>query len=105
MFKLYEALTEGIPAEEKVSLAIRGRWQGYVETEMGASASSLLLTHGRPYADSERISAWEGRPLRDLAAQAAGDDPVLAALGVAAMNAWYNRLPTLRSLGAELWTE
>lgn len=101
MDELYDALIDGIPSRIKVRLALRGRWQGYVEADSGAGVSSLLLPGKIPYTDTEAFPAWEGRPLRELAAEIKKEDGVGAALGCAALNAWYNTAEQLSGVGAE----
>ena len=103
MNAICEALVEGIPAEARVRLACRGRWQSYVETETGAGVASLLIPGKQPYRDAEILTGWAGRPLRDLAAALSSDGwEQSRAMGCAAVNAWYNALPRLRRAGAEL---
>lgn len=101
MDKLYEALIDGIPGEERVVAAVRGRYQSFVEAEGGAGLASLILPEShKPYENSLTFPAWEGRSLRDLASMIVSEDTTLAALGCAAINAWYNRDANLRALGA-----
>lgn len=101
--ELYDALIGSIPAEETVTEAVRGRQQAYVETEGGAGLASLPLPNKTPYADAAVYAEWAGRPLRDLAAKIRSDDMREAALGCAAINAWFNRRSTLESLGVTLY--
>ena len=101
MDKLYEALIEGIPVEVRTIAALRGRYQSFVEAECGAGLASLILPAShKPYTDTQSFPEWNGRPLRDLAAGIVSEDDTLAALGCAALNAWYNRSDALCALGA-----
>ncbi len=99
MKELYEALIEGVPAERKARLVCRGRWQSYVETEDGAGIASLLIPGKIPYRDTQILTEWAGRPLRDLASQIRRKGQERA-LGCAAINAWYNAPDRLGSCGA-----
>ena len=104
MKELYEALIESIPPETRVTLACRGRWQAYVETEEGAGLSSLLIPGKIPYTDSRVLPHWAGRPLRDLAALLrGGEEEQSAAMGCAAVNAWFNTRGRMERSGAALY--
>ena len=89
--ELYEAFISSVPAHLRVTMAVRGRYQAYVETEGGAGLASLPLPRKKPYGDAAICTDWLGKPLRDLAAQLGSDDMALSALGCAAVNAWFNR--------------
>ena len=100
---IYEALLSSVPAESRVTMAVRGRYQAYVETENGAGLASLPLPGKTPYPDTHVCTEWIGRPLAELAAQLRSDDMVLAALGCAAVNAWHNRRESMEALGVTLY--
>ena len=89
--ELYEAFISSVPAHLRVTMAVRGRYQAYVETEGGAGLASLPLPGKKPYGDAAVCTDWLGKPLRDLAAQLGSDDMALSALGCAAVKAWVNR--------------
>ena len=103
MKDLYEALIGGVDGEARVCLAVRGRWQAYVETEDGAGLSSLLLPGKIPYDDALVLPEWEGRPLRELAGEVRRFEGIEAALGMAALNAWYNAPARLEGRGVKLF--
>ena len=50
--ELYEAFISSVPAHLRVTMAVRGRYQAYVETEGGAGLASLPLPGKKPYADA-----------------------------------------------------
>ena len=104
MEKLYEALIESIPPEIPVRLACRGRWQAYVEIEGSGGLASLLIPGKIPYPDSRVCEHWTGRPLRDLAAclTDSGEEQG-AAMGCAAVNAWFNARERMAAAGAVLY--
>lgn len=84
-------------------MAVRGRYQAYVETAGGAGLASLLLPGKIPYNDAIVCTEWLGRPLGELAAHLGSNDRVLTALGCAAVNAWFNRRENLEALGVALY--
>lgn len=101
--ELYEAFISSVPAHLRVTMAVRGRYQAYVETEGGAGLASLPLPGKKPYGDAAVCTDWLGKPLRDLAAQLGSDDTALSALGCAAVNAWFNRRESMEALGVSLY--
>ena len=101
--ELYEAFISSVPAHLRVTMAVRGRYQAYVETEGGAGLASLPLPGKKPYGDAAVCTDWLGKPLRDLAAQLGSDDMALSALGCAAVNAWFNRRESMDALGVTLY--
>lgn len=101
--ELYETLIDSVPDGLRVTMAVRGRYQAYVETEGGAGLASLPLPGKTPYHDAHVCTEWLGRPLRDLAAQLRDPEKPSAALGCAAVNAWHNRRETLEALGVTLY--
>ena len=100
---LYDALIDRIPSEAHVITAIRGQYQAFAEAEGGAGLASIPLPDKMPYSGAAVYDAWAGRPLRDLASRIRSDDMQEAALGCAAINAWFNRRSTLESLGVTLY--
>lgn len=101
--ELYEALISTVPAELCITTAVRGKYQAYVETDGGAGLASLPLPGKQPYPDTRVCTEWIGKPLIDLAAQLRSDDMTLAALGCAAVNAWFNRRESMEALGVTLY--
>ena len=49
--ELYKSLISSVPAQTKVTMAVRGRYQTFVETEGGAGLASLPLPGKTPYPD------------------------------------------------------
>ena len=103
MWTLYDTLIDGIDSQCTITAALRGRWQAYVETEENAGVASLLLRWKQAYESAAILEEWEGRPLKDLAARAKSWDGVEAAMGMAAINAWYNGRSRLESRGLTLY--
>ncbi len=101
--ELYKSLISSVPAQTKVTMAVRGRYQTFVETEGGAGLASLPLPGKTPYPDVRVCTEWLGKPLGELAAQLLSEDMELAALGCAAVNAWFNRRESLEALGVTLY--
>ena len=102
MWTLYDTLIDGIPASLPITAALRGRWQAYVETEENAGVASLLLPWKQAYDSAAVLEQWRGKPLKDLAARVKSWDGVEAAMGMAAINAWYNGRRRLESRGLPL---
>ena len=102
MWTLYDTLIDGIPSSLSVAAALRGRWQAYVETEENAGVASLLLPWKQAYDSAAVLEEWTGKPLKDLAARVKSWDGVEAAMGMAAINAWYNGRHRLESRGLPL---
>ena len=103
MWQLYDALIEGIDAARRVDYACCGAWRAWVESEGRAGLASLLLPGGAPAAATGELTQYRGKKLRDLAALSKSYDPREAALGVAALNAYYNDSGRLRFAGAQLF--
>ena len=104
MKELYESLIESVPPEIRIRLACRSRWSAYVETEEGAGVASLLIPGKIPYEDCRELDSWAGRPLRDLAACVrGGDEEQSAAMGCAALNAWFNIRQRMEGAGVTLY--
>ena len=103
MWTLYDTLIDGIDSQAKVTYALRGRWQAYVETEENAGVSSLLLPWKQAYDSAAALEHWQGKPLKDLAARVKSWDGVDSAMGMAAINAWYNGRQRLENRGLPLY--
>ena len=102
MWTLYDTLIEGIDPAATVTAALLGRWQAYVETGEDAGIASLLLPWKQAYESAAFLPEWEGRPLKELAARVKSWDGVEAAMGMAAINAWYNGRRRLERRGLVL---
>lgn len=103
MWQLYDALIEGVDAVRRVDYACCGAWRAWVESDSRAGLASLLLPGHLPAAATGELTQYRGMKLRDLAYLAKSDDPREAALGVAALNAYYNDSDKLVSAGAQLF--
>ena len=85
-WKLYDDLIEGIPNEVLVRDACMGAHWSYVEAECGVGVANTCRGGTR-----ERLEKVVARPLREIAQLSKSWDFEAASLGIAAMNAWYNR--------------
>ena len=103
MWQLYDTLIEGVDAVRRVDYACCGAWRAWVESDGRAGLASLLLPGHIPAAATGELTQYRGMKLRDLAALVKRDDSREAALGVAALNAYYNDSAKLRRAGAELF--
>ncbi len=102
MWKLYDELIDGIPAHVKAEQVCFGPTRVTVTAQgnMGlATLTSGCWNEGR----LNTVDALRGTTLRDLAAKAKSWDFEQAALGMAAMNAWYNHADKLLAGGAEIF--
>lgn len=99
MWELYDALIEGIPAGLRVERAVCGWSRAVVTTELGAGLGAVLEGETRPPTAAE---ALEGAPLRDAAALIRSWNFPEAALGLAAVNAYYNAPEIARAAGVPL---
>lgn len=89
MWELYDELIEGIPPEILVEDAYLGPSRSFVET---GGCLGMAQVYGSGTAAPELLR----RPLRDAAALSKSWDFQTASLGVAAINAWYNRMALLK---------
>lgn len=103
MWQLYDVLIDGVDAARRVDYACCGAWRAWVESDGRAGLASLLLPGGEPAAATGELMQYRGIKLRDLASLAKSYDPMEAALGVAALNAYYNDSVKLRQSGADLF--
>ncbi|MBP2227399.1 uncharacterized protein (DUF4213/DUF364 family) [Azospirillum agricola] len=90
--RLYEDLLLGV-ADVPVRRVVVGAQWALVETDEGSGRSGLgVAARQTPGNGQEPTERWAGRSLRDLAALAArGWDPLDLVVGMAAINAHYNR--------------
>lgn len=102
MWTLYDTLIEDIDPTVTITAALRGRWQAYVEAGENAGVASLLLPWKQAYDSAAFLPEWQGRPLRELAGRVKSWDGVEAAMGMAAINAWYNGRSRLERRGLPL---
>ena len=100
-FELYDTLIAGIPPALSVRRFGCGAIWSYVESSEGGVGLAMTIN-----ATSFPPRRWDydGMPLRELAELSKSWNFVEAALGVAAINAYYNALPRVRALGARFPT-
>ncbi len=102
MWELYDLLIDGVDPAARADCVCRGKWQAFVSSGDGAGLASLLLPGKIPCPDARELPEYAGLSLRSLATLSKSWDRWEAAVGVAALNAWYGRKETLRALGAQL---
>lgn len=98
MWELYDALIEGIPEDYRVDELVCGCHYSYVRSGEGSGVAA-----GRPY--DQRLPMFSknllGSPLREVAACLKSWNLMEAALGNAALNAYYNNPQVARANGVE----
>jgi uncharacterized protein len=92
---LYNELLSGIPADTTVEDVLVGAHWTMVRSNLGLGLAMSPPTYGAHHVAG--LEGFLGGELRRLAALAKSWDPVEAALGVAAMNAYFNAPATIRS--------
>jgi uncharacterized protein (DUF4213/DUF364 family) len=98
MWEIYDALIEGIPAELKVDELIGGNHYSYVRSGDGAGvAAGRSYTTRLPMLSKNLLEL----PLREVAGCIKSWNLVEAALGAAAVNAYYNNPQVARANGVE----
>ncbi|MDO4582413.1 MAG: DUF364 domain-containing protein [Bacillota bacterium] len=102
MWALYDELIAGLPGGVYVRQAGQSPWRAWVETEHSLGLASLLLP-GREAAPARLLAEFAGQPLAEVAALAKSWLPVPAAVGVAALNAWYNQPLLLQGRKADVY--
>ena len=103
MWRLYDALIEGIDGSLRVDYACCGAWRAWVESDGRAGLASLLLPGRVTAIPTGELSQYRGKKLRDIAALAKSWDAREASLGVAAINAFYNDIRLLEHSDAKLF--
>ncbi len=93
MWTLYDQLISGIPGDLRVESVLIGLHWTLVRPEGPGLGMSMTPPEGNRSICG--AGGFRGRPLRELAALAKSWHPHEAALGVAALNAYYNTSPCL----------
>ena len=99
MWKLYDALIDGIDADARVDFLACGAELAIVRSGEGTGISAIVDESWRPLLLKSKAA---GMSLRDLAACIKSWEFYEASLGHAAINAWYNAVPRLRSQGINI---
>ena len=86
-WKLYDQLIAGVPEDVQVTDYCVGTNWSYVNAECGCGVA-ITVSGGKP---QPRSSNWLGKSLREVAALSKSWCFEEATLGIAALNAWYNR--------------
>ena len=96
MWNLYDNLYIGIPSGIRIEKCIIGKdWTAVLaNNNIGVARTPELPGDPEGFAAS-----FSGAYLRDTANHMKWDNPVLAGVGVAAMNAWYNTAERAEALG------
>lgn len=90
MWEIYDTLIEGIDPSVKTLRAFHGSLRAVVESDVGCGMSSLLLNEPQPEKLWGFRENFVGKLLRDVAALVKSWDNEDAALGMAAINSYYN---------------
>ena len=103
MWQLYDDLIDGIDGSRRVDYVCCGGWRAWVESQGRAGVASLLVNAHTAAAPSGELEQFRDRPLREVAALAKSWDPTEAAIGVAAINSFYNDAERLSHSPAKLF--
>jgi uncharacterized protein (DUF4213/DUF364 family) len=99
VWELYDELIEAIPAGCRVAQAIAGKYWTFVLAEGGGAG--LAMTLDKPSRPRSLTKNIDGMGLRELAVFSKSWNFEEAALGIAAINAWWNA-PLQRAAGLSL---
>lgn len=95
MWRIYDALIDHIDPSRRADRVCLGSWRALVESGGNSGLASLLLPGGGPAQPAGDLRQLTGQPLRSLALLAKSWDSREAAIGMAAINAYYNDLTAL----------
>lgn len=98
-WQLYDDLVDALPADLLVADVQVSRF-AMVRNELGGCGLALADRGGRRELRTPEL--WAGKDLRSVAALAKSWDFELAAIGVAAMNSWFNSADRVHAANAEL---
>lgn len=96
-WELYDRLIAGVSADARVRDCCLGLCWSYVEADCGMGVAYTCRGGSTTPTDKRDL---RGLPLREVAALARSWRFEEATLGIAALNAWYNRNPLVDALGA-----
>ena len=100
---LYDALIEGVDRGLRADFVCCGAWRSWVESGERAGIATLLSPGKQPGRPSGALAQYQGWSLRELAALVKSWDSSEAAIGAAAINAYYNHGSELIKRGASLY--
>ncbi len=103
MWTLYDTLIEQIDPQITVVDAAKGGWRAMVSTKDSIGLCSLLLNSYQPDIDVKALDQYRGKSLKDVAKLVKSWDNLEAAIGMAAINAYFNQPAKLKALGAKLF--
>jgi uncharacterized protein len=92
-WSIYDRLLDGIPSD----LTVRSYLIGSTWTLVDGGGEGMAVTFRSGPADDRSPAAYSGRPLRDMARNIKDWDLPNASLGMAAINAYYNRPDVIRN--------
>ena len=104
MWQLYDALIDGIDPDRKVDRAVHGQWRACVSSGGSAGLSSIIRPYEAVSIKAESIDGLKGTSLRDAAALVKSWDFKDAAIGLAALNAFYNSADSLPPERSEIYS-
>jgi uncharacterized protein (DUF4213/DUF364 family) len=96
MWKLYDSLIAGIPADWKAEEIVRGSGFAYVKSNGGLGIAEI---RNYDYRMPMFTRNFEGAPLREVAECIRSWNFYEASLGLAAINAYYNHLEVAKAAG------
>ena len=96
-FELYDALIDGLPGDVRVKSYINGKIWTMTETSDGSYG--LAMTFDCATRPALHGADYDGMNLRDLAALSKSWNFPEAAIGMAAINAWYNEKSRAEAAG------
>ena len=99
MWEIYDALIEGIPRDLTISNVVAGSDQAFIECDLGAGFGMVLPFETRPRSFTRSI---KGAKLREVAECVKSFCYSEAAIGQAALNAYYNAPVTSKENGVVL---
>ncbi len=103
MWTLYDTLIEQIDPNIRIKDAAKGGWRAMVSTENSIGLCSLLLNNYQPDTNVESLAKYHGLYLKDVAKLVKSWDNIEAAIGMAAINAYFNQPEKLKAQGAQLF--
>lgn len=98
-WQFYDDLVDALPGNVQVSEVALSRF-AMVRTEIGGCGLALADRGGGR--ESRSADLWLGKDLRSVAALVKSWDFEIAAIGVAAMNSWFNTAERVADSGARL---
>jgi uncharacterized protein len=106
MWKIYDALIEGIPEHLTVEYQLTGGFRCLIRAENTGISTLVRNYHEDGINDGKTADTSDslcGLPLKEAAKLAKSWDFEKASLGMAAINAYYNDYALLSKMGLQMW--